>query len=270
MKKKLSIVNSYYRNRELIRLFINRDITSRYKGSQLGLAWTAINPIVMLSIYTLVFSQIFKARWGVSTENQGPVYFAINLFAGLIVFNIFAECATRAPTLITGNPNYVKKIVFPLEILGTMVTGSALFHALTSTSILLILKIIVDGTIPFTVLMLPMVWGPLILGCLGLTWLLATIGVFIRDVNQLINSVVSMCMFLSPIFYPSSAIPQDLIWLARINPLAQTIEQTRQILIEGIAPSGLQIAVQFLISIGWCEITLRILKNAQSEFGDIL
>lgn len=270
MKRQLTFVKSAIRHWDLLKQFTYRDIAGRYRGSQLGMAWTVINPLLMLTVYTLVFSQIFRARWGSSNENQGPLHFALNLFAGLIVFNLFSECAIRAPTLITSNPNYVKKIIFPLEILGAMVTGSALFHALTSTVILFIAKVIIDKTIPFTILLLPVIWAPFILGCIGMTWLLATAGVFMRDINQLMGSVVSMFMFLSPIFYPSSALPNGLQWMASINPLAQTIEQTREIIIAGITPNAISIIIQLAISIAWCEIALIILTRTKQEFGDLL
>lgn len=280
MKKRTNLIARVYnqltflkpgiRYWELLSQFTRRDIASRYKGSQLGMAWTVINPILMLSVYTLVFSKIFRARWGTNNADQGPLHFALNLFAGLIVFNIFAECATRAPMLISSNPNYVKKILFPLEILGAMVTGSAIFHALTSTIILVLAKVAIDGTVPYTIIWLPVVWLPLVLGCIGMTWILATAGVFMRDINQLMGSIVSIFMFLSPIFYPSSAVPQGLQWLVNINPLAVIVEQTRSILIEGIAPSAVSLIIITSMAIIWCEIAFRILKKSQSEFGDIL
>ncbi len=267
---KLYFATSIKRNWNLVYQFTSRDIVGRYKSSQLGMTWTVINPLIMLSVYTLVFSQIFKARWGVSTESQSPLLYALNLFAGLIVFNIFAECATRGPTLITSNPNYVKKIIFPLEILGIMVTSSAVFHGIISGIILVCATIIVNGSIPIEVLILPIIWAPLILGCLGMTWVLAAVGVFIRDINQLINSIVSMFMFLSPIFYPSSALPEKLQWVATINPLALSIEQTRGVLINGTIPGTLEIASQVLVSIAWCEICYRFLKKCNDTFGDLL
>lgn len=266
----ITFTRTIAKNWQLTIQLILRDVAGRYKGSQLGMAWTVINPLLMLSVYTVVFSQIFKARWGSGADSQSPLTFALNLFAGLIVFSFFAECATRSCTLITANPNYVKKIVFPLHALGSMVTGSALVHALTSALILLAVELVVDHSIPITVLLLPIIWLPLTLGCLGLTWLLSTIGVLIRDISQLISAAVSMLMFLSPVFYPASALPNGLRWLGSLNPLARVIEQTRDALISGVSPEPGILVAQILLAMIWCEVCMRILKQAQPHFGDML
>jgi lipopolysaccharide transport system permease protein len=266
----LTFIKTSAKNWQLTLQLVLRDVAGRYKGSQLGMAWTVINPLLMLSVYTVVFSQIFKARWGSGADSQSPLTFALNLFAGLIVFNFFAECATRSSTLITANPNYVKKVVFPLHALGSMVTGSSLVHALTSTVILLSVKLAIDHSIPITVLLLPVIWLPLTLGCLGLTWLLSTIGVLVRDTSQLISAAVSMLMFLSPVFYPASALPNSLRWLGSLNPLARIIEQTRDVLINGVIPEPGILMAQIVLALVWCEICMRILKQAQPHFGDML
>jgi lipopolysaccharide transport system permease protein len=263
-------IRTLAKNRQLTGQLVLRDVAGRYKGSQLGIAWTVINPLLMLAVYTLVFSQIFRARWGSGADSQSPLTFAINLFAGLIVFNFFAECAARSSSLITTNPNYVKKIVFPLDALGSMVTGSALVHALTSTVILLVVKLAIDKSIPVTAFLLPVVWLPLGLGCLGLTWLLSTIGVYIRDISQLISAAISMLMFLSPVFYPTSALPDGLKWLSSLNPLAVIMEQTRAVLIDGTTPEPKIMVTEIILAVLWCEVCIRILKQAQPYFGDML
>ena len=194
---RIKIFDAFTKDYELTKLFIGREIAARYKGSQLGLAWTIVNPLIMLSVYTLVFSQIFQSRWGEGNDPTKPMDFALNLFAGLVIFNIFAESTTRAPTLITSNPNFVKKIKFPLHVLGEMIVGNSLFHAIISFGILLTAKIITENTVPLTALVMPLVLLPYALMCLGLVWLLATIGVFIKDISHVITAIVSMLMFLS-------------------------------------------------------------------------
>ncbi len=266
----IRFLRAYCKDFELSKLFIVREIATKYKGSQLGLLWTIVNPLIMLSVYTLVFSQIFQAKWGSSADATKPMNFALNLFAGLIVFNIFSESATRAPTLITSNPNFVKKIKFPLHVLGEMVIGSSLFHALVSFGILLTAKLITENKIPITATMLPLVLLPFILMCLGLIWLLSTIGVFIKDINQVITAVVSMLMFLSPIFYPTSALPSGLQWMATINPLAIVIEQARQCIIGGIMPNTSHLLLETCIALIWCEVNYRALKRLEKSFGDVL
>lgn len=265
----LFIGSSIYR-KDLIGQLIKRDIVARYKGSILGIGWSMINPLIMISIYTLVFSQIFQAKWGSSPNNNDPLYFGINLFCGLIVFNMFSECATKSPTLITSNPNYVKKVVFPLYTLGEMVIGGTLIHALINTIILIITKILIVGGIGANIIFLPLVWLSFTLECLGMVWLVCTVGVFIRDTGQVINALVSMTMFLSPIFYPSSAIPNELTWLIGLNPLVKTIENTRLIIMENGSPEIISLLVQIIIGIAWCEVNYRILRKSSEYFGDVI
>jgi lipopolysaccharide transport system permease protein len=267
---KIKMLNAFIKDYELSKLFIAREIATKYKGSQLGLLWTIVNPLIMLSVYTLVFSQIFQAKWGSIEDATKPMNFALNLFAGLIVFNIFSESATRAPTLITSNPNFVKKIKFPLHVLGEMVIGSSLFHAVVSFGILLTAKLVTENKIPTTVAMLPLVLLPFILMCLGLVWMLSTVGVFIKDVNQVITAIVSMLMFMSPIFYPTSALPSGLQWMATINPLAIIIKQTRQCMIDGIMPNTSHLMIETFIALIWCEANYRVLKRLEKSFGDVL
>ena len=268
--KNLFFITSMWKYRELIIQFTGRDINARFKGSELGMIWSAINPLLMLTVYTFIFSQVFKARWGIESATDGPFTFALNLFIGLILFNIFAECASRSPQLISSNPNYVKKIIFPIEILGIMITGSSIFQGIISLVVLLAIKLITIGTLGLTVIFVPLVWIPFGLGCLGMSWLLATVGVYIKDISQVIASFVSAMMFLSPIFYPTKALPEAIRWMSSINPLGLAIEQTRLIIMEGSTPELKIILISVLVSITWCEGTFRILKYNQKTFGDLL
>lgn len=265
----LRFPKSLWKSRELWWQLTKRDVLGRYRGSQLGLGWSLINPLLMLGVYTFVFSQVFRARWGsIGTDSQWT--FAINLFAGLIVFNLLAECATKAPILILANPNYVKKVIFPLEILGAVSVGSAIFHALMSLGVLLIFESFVLSYPPATTLLLPMIWIPLVLGCLAISWLLAALGVFIRDVNQVIGTVINMLMFLSPVFYPLSAVPKSFKWLLAINPLAQVIEQTRDALILGKAPNPWIIAIEIITTTLACEFCYRAFQKFRPAFADVI
>ena len=242
---------------------------SRYRGSYLGLSWSIMNPLLMLIVYTFVFSQVFKTRWG-SLGTDSPWIFAINLFAGLIVFNIIAESANKAPTLILSNPNYVKKVIFPLEILGVVSVIGAIFHGLMSLGVLLCFNILIFGHLPITTLLLPLIWIPLVLGCLAISWLLSALGVFFRDINQMIATLVSMLMFLSPVFYPLSAVPKSFQWFLAINPLAIAIGQTREALILGKHPSLLVYSAEIIMSVAVCEIFFRIFQRVKPTFSDFL
>jgi lipopolysaccharide transport system permease protein len=265
----LRFPRSLWQHRELWWRLTEREVLGRYRGSALGIAWSFITPLAMLAVYTFVFSQVFKARWG-GLEQAGPLGFAVNLFAGLIVFNLFSECANRAPTLVLANPSYVKKIVFPLEILAGVAVGSAGFHALTSLVVLTFFELIAFRSLPYTFIWLPFVWAPLILGCLAITWAIAALGVFLRDIGQLVGVVVSMLMFLSPVFFPVSALPRQWQPFLTINPLAQTIEQTRRILIDGNHPQVAYLITGTLIAVLACESSFRLFQKAKRAFADVM
>jgi len=265
---KMMFIKSLIKNGELCYMLTKREIQSRYKGSFLGVGWATLNPIFMLTVYTIVFSQIFKTRWG--SESGNSMVFAVNLFAGLIVFNLFSECFNRAPTLLTTNPNYIKKIRFPIEILGVLTVGSSLFQASISVVILIIAMAASGITLQITIFLLPLIMAPMILAVLGLTWILSILGVYFKDIGQLTPVITSALMFLSPIFYPSSALPEKLAWIGIINPLRVAIEETRKVLITGDYPNIHLLVVCWIISICLCEVTYRLTKAKQSELGDYL
>lgn len=246
-----------------------REVLGRYRGSLLGLTWSFLNPMAMLVVYTFVFSQIFKVRWG-TLENSGPAGFAINLFAGLIVFNLLAESAQRSPGLVLANPNYVKKVIFPLEILSVVTVAGAAFHAVVSLIALFIVELIALHRLPWTIFWLPLVWLPLLLGCLAVSWLLSALGVFVRDIGQLVGLGVSMLMFLSPIFFPASALPANLQFVLMMNPLAHVMEQSRRVIIAGDSPSLTYIIVGLFLGIILCESTFRFFRRAKRVFADVM
>jgi lipopolysaccharide transport system permease protein len=259
---------SQWRNRALIIQLAKRDVLGRYRGSVLGIAWSFFNPLLMLAVYTFVFSVVFKVRWGFAGEDK--VSFAIVLFAGLIVHGLFAECINRAPSLIVSNPNYVKKVVFPLEILPSVTLGSALFHAGVSLVVLLTAQLVVTQRLPWTVIIFPLILLPLVLSTAGFAWLLSALGVYLRDVGQTTSIFTTVLMFLSPLFYPLSALPENYrIWL-HLNPLTFIIEEARNVLIFGRMPnwSGwtLALVAGTLISVGgfwWFQKTRK-------GFADVL
>ena len=262
-------LGSVTKQRELCWRLTEREVLGRYRGSALGLGWSFITPLAMLAVYTFVFSQVFDARWG-SLEQTGPFGFAVNLFAGLIVFNLFSECIIRAPTLITSNPNYVKKVVFPLEILSCVTVGSAIFHATISMAVLLVFEVIAFKHIPLTILWIPIIWTPLIIGTLALTWILSAAGVFLRDIGQLIGVAVNMLMFLSPIFYPASALPDQWQLILQLNPLAQVIEQTRRVAVLGMQPNLSYIVIGTALALAACESSFRIFTKSKKAFADVI
>ena len=222
------MVASLWNNRNLIKTLVKREVIGRYRGSVFGILWSFFNPVFMLVIYTFVFSIVFKSRWTGGSDSRTE--FALVLFAGLIVFNLFAECFNRASGLILANVNYVKKVVFPLEILPWVSLGSALFHSLVSIGVWLIAYIVFFGVPHATVLLIPLVLLPLLLFIMGVSWGLAALGVYLRDVSQLTGMATTVLMFLSPIFYPVTALPEKYQHLLLLNPLAPTIGQMRDVL----------------------------------------
>jgi len=221
------------RHRQLIVQMIKREVLGRYRGSVLGLAWSFFNPLLLLIVYTFVFSVVFKAKWAGAVPTQSHGDFAVILFAGLIMNNLFAECLNRAPSLVLSNVSYVKKVVFPLETLAVIAFGSATFHLLVSFVVLLIAQMIFLGNIPWTIVYLPMVLVPLALFSLGISWFLAGLGVYIRDTAQAVSLLTIVLTFVSPIFYPLSAIPERMQIYVKLNPMTFVVEETRNVLIFG-------------------------------------
>jgi len=233
----MEMIATLWRHKSLVTALIKREVVGRYRGSIMGILWSFFHPVFMLAVYTFVFSVIFKARWSAGSESKTE--FALVLFAGLLVFGLFAECVNRAPGLILSNANYVKKVVFPLDILPWVTLGSALFHMLVSLGVWLVFYLMLFGLPPPTILLLPLILLPLILLTLGLSWVLASLGVYLRDVSQIIGIITTTLMFLSPIFYPIAALPADYQPLLLLNPLTPAIEHARSVLVWGKTPDWL-------------------------------
>lgn len=225
----IAIFNSLWRYRYLVCQLMYREIMGRYNGSVLGILWSMFNPILMLVIYTFVFSVIFKARWHGGSDSKTE--FAILLFIGMIVFSIFSECINRSPGLVIGNSNFVKKVVFPLEVIPWSILGSALFHGVISLTVLLLFCIIIGQSIPATSLTLPIILLPLILLTMGLSWFLSSLAVYVRDTSQTVGLATTVLMFLSPVFYPLEALPEEFRLIAELNPIAFIIESARDVLV---------------------------------------
>ena len=264
-----SLAASGWKHRQLLHQMVKRDVLGRYRGSALGVFWSLVHPILMLVVYTFVFSVVFTSRWpGSATDSK--LYFAIVLFAGMIVFGIFAECIQRAPTVVVNQPNFVKKVVFPLEIMAWTTLGAALFHAGISLIVLTLLILLVKGGVPWTAVFLPLVLLPLLCLTLGLTWFFSALGVYVRDVNQLLGVVVTALMFLSPLFYPSSALPAEFQWLSAVNPIAFSIEQTREVLIFGGLPDWHSLAVYTVIAGATMWLGFAWFQKTRRGFADVL
>lgn len=261
---------SLWRNRQLILQMTRREVLGRYKGSAMGMAWSFFNPLFMLVVYTFVFSEIFKSRWGGAGGDESKTQFAVILFVGMIVMNLFSEVLNRAPGLILANVNYVKKVVFPLEILPVIAMGAALFHSFISLGVLLAAFALFNGYLHWTAIFTPLVLLPLLIMTLGVAWMLASLGVFLRDVGQTIGIVTTVLMFLSPVFYPVAAVPERFRPFIMANPLTFIIEQAREVLIFGHFPdwTGLGIYTMVAIIAAWAGYAW--FQKTRKGFADVL
>lgn len=258
-----------FAQKSLINQFTRREISNRYKGSYLGIVWSFVTPLMMLVIYTFVFSVVFKAKWGTGEETS-KVEFALLLLAGLLVFNIFSEVISRAPSLVLANANYVKKVVFPLEILPVVAVGSALFQAIISYVILVIALFLLMGVFNWTALLFPIVLIPLLLIILGLAWFLSALGVYIRDIGQIIGLIIPALMFMSPIFYPVSIIPKEFQFVYWLNPITYVVEDVRRTIIWGELPHWDWILIECFIGIVFATVGYIWFRKTRKGFADVL
>jgi len=259
---------SLWRNRGLLYTLIRRDVIGRYRGSLLGVLWSFLNPLLMLAVYTVVFGLVFGSRW--PAYGSSRVDFALVLFAGLLVFNIFSESVNRASGLILGHANFVKKIVFPIEILPMMVLGTALFHGAVSLAVWLVVFLVFRGVPPASALLLPLVLLPLLLFTMGVTWLLAALGVYLRDVGQLVGIATTALLFLSPVFYPAVAMPGEFRWLLIVNPLTPAVEATRGLLLAGALPDWSTLAGDLALGAAFAWLGFAWFQKTRRGFADVL
>jgi lipopolysaccharide transport system permease protein len=266
----LALAKSLWHNRQLISQMTKREVVGRYKGSALGLAWSFFNPIFMLVVYTFVFSEIFKSRWGGVGGDDSKTQFALVLFVGMIVLSLFSEVLNRAPGLILGNVNYVKKVVFPLDILPVIAMGAALFHSLISLCVLLVAFVLFNGYLQWTAIFAPLVLLPLVILTTGFAWILASLGVFLYDVGQTIGMVTVVLMFLSPVFYPMTAVPEKYRAFITANPLTFIIEQAREVLIFGRLPDWFGISIYMLLATFIAWVGFFWFQKTRKGFADVL
>jgi len=264
-----AILPGFRRNRRLIVEMTKREIKKRYQGSIFGLAWAFINPILMLAVYSFVFTVIFQRRWGVS-ENESPIDFPLLLFAGLIIFSIFSEAMNRSPRLIVGNVNYVKKVIFPLEILTWVSVGVTIFHALINLAILLVVQLLFKGFFPVTMFLLPLVLLPAVLLSLGISWFLSSLGTYFRDISQLLGFFTTFLMFTSAVFYPLSGVSEKYQKWFKLNPIALIIDESRKLLIFGQYPDWSSIGILMLASALAAFIGFWWFQKTRKGFADVL
>ncbi|WPB57801.1 ABC transporter permease [Xylophilus sp. GOD-11R] len=262
------VLRSLLVNRHLIVQLVRREISGRYRGSFLGVLWTFVNPLLMLAIYTFIFGYVFKSRW--RSDAASPIEFSVVIFAGVMLHTLIAECINKAPTLIVGQTNFVKKVIFPLHCLAWVTVGSALFHTLISIFIFLVAVAFMQGSLSIGILWMPVLIAPFALMVAGVVWVVAALGVYLRDIGQLMGLMSSVLMFLAPIFYPLQSVPDRFRAILYLNPLTFVVEQVRAVAIWG----------QPVDWVGWCVYTavsflvaacgLTVFQRLRSGFADVL
>jgi lipopolysaccharide transport system permease protein len=255
-------------NHHLIKALTKREVYGRYQGSLIGILWTLINPLLMLLVYSFVFGLVFKARWNNGAESM--VEFSLVLFSGLMVFNFFAECIGRAPTTILNNANLVKRVVFPLELLSVITLCSAGFHFLVSFFVWLLAYALIIGIPNASIILAPLALIPLLLITIGLSWILAALGVYFRDVQHLIGPIITALMFMSPIFYSIDSLPENYRCLFQLNPLAESIEIFRGLVYFGKFPNITDLAIYFLFSLLIAFLGFTFFQKTRKGFADVL
>lgn len=256
-------------NRYLIWQLGKRQISGRYRGSFLGILWSFINPLLLLGVYAFVFGFVFKAKFAGSLSDNN-LDFAIILFTGLIIHQFFAECLSKAPDLIVSNANYVKKIIFPLEVLPWSIMISALFHLIISFLVLLLFYFCVYFSFHWTLIFFPIVLLPLIIITMGITWFLSASGVFVRDMSQFIGFTITIALFLSPTFYPITSLPLPLRYALYANPISFIIIQFRQVVLNGQMPDWYGLIIYSVIAIAIALLGLGWFQKVRSVFADTI
>jgi len=222
----------------------------------------------VLAVYTIVFSTVFQAKWGVGSDSKTE--FALLLFVGIIVHGILAESMNNSPSLILRNVSYVKKIIFPLEALPLIAMGSTIFHAMVSILVWVLFYVVVNQTLQWTIVFLPIILIPLVLFSLGVSWMIASLGVYIRDIGQMTGVLTTILLFMSPIFYPASRLPEPYRTIIYINPLTFIIEQARDVLMWGNMPNWIGLLIAYIVSFAVAWLGFAWFQKTRQGFADVL
>jgi|SRR5690606_21373910 len=254
--------------RSLLVELTKREILGRYRGAAIGLLWSLISPFLMLMVYTLAFGYILRSRWPGTTGSTTD--FALILFAGLVIHGFFAECLTRAPQLVLSNPSYVKRVVFPLEILTCSMVLTALFHLGMNVLVLLALKWFWHGELSWHAVLLPVVVAPLVILAVAVGWFLSALGVYLRDISQVVGVLATAMLFLSSAIVPVQSLPENYRWVFYANPLTLIIDQAREVVIWGRMPDwsalGLYTACVTVLAV----LALGLFRRMRGGFADVL
>jgi len=256
-----------YRQRELIRTITWKDFKARYRGSFMGFFWAIFQPLLMMAIYTLVFSTFLSVRFG---NSDSPLTFSVFLLCGLLPWTVFSESLSTAATIIRGNSNLVKRVVFPLEVLPFSSVLTSVIQQTIGFALLLPLAFLVNNGFYWTLLYVPVILLLQILFSTGIAWFWASLCVYIPDLRQLTGLILSAMMFLTPLFYPKDAIPDKIAWISAINPMAYLIEMYRKAFLTGEIIAWREFAILGAIALGLFMAGFFWFNRTKKGFADVL
>jgi lipopolysaccharide transport system permease protein len=259
----------FWRKRELIGQFTSLEFVARYHGSQLGLLWSLASPFFSLLVYTFVFSVIFKPSWE-NAQSAGFLDYALILFTGITAFEVFSACVNRSPYEIADNSSYVKKMVFPLEILSPSILCAALIESLPALGLVVLGVLFTTGKLHPTLLLLPLAYAPLIFLTLALSWTLNVLGVFMRDVGHVVRVFTQLYFFLTPILYPAKAVPEKYRFLLPLNPMYVVVEHFRRFVLWGQGPVWDELAAVTLVSFALALLAYWWFMRVKGVFADVI
>lgn len=257
-----------YQQRDLLWQFTLRNVELRHKGSHLGLVWSVLSPLLMLALYILVFGYIFQGSFGVAGETRTS--YGLTIFLGLTIYHFVSEALVSAPAVIVGQPNFVKKVVFPLEILPAANLGAAFVHLLIGLALVLAGVVLFGDGLSLQALWLPVILLPLVLGCLGMNWLLAALGVFLRDMAQIVQFLALGLMFASAVFYPLHRIPAEAWFFMRFNPVLLGIEAARDCIVWQQTVNLHHLAFLYGAGVTVCYLGYTCFRRLKPAFADVL
>jgi lipopolysaccharide transport system permease protein len=261
-------INNIINSKSLLKQLMIRDYTARYKSGALGLAWTVINPLLMLTLYSFVFVAIFKMRWGVNDTSGHN--FILLLFTGILVHGLFSEVITRAPSLIISNPAYVKKVVFPLELMPIIPLFGATVNFFIGMMLVFIMQIWINGELTFSVFLIPLIIIPFVILLTGISFIFSSLGVYFRDLNQMAGLIATIAMFASPVLFPMENVPEKYRIILYFNPITLVVEQLREVVILGTVPDVYHTMIYFIAAIAIFIIGLVWFQIVRKGFADVL
>lgn len=265
-----ALTRSLWHHRDLLLQFTRRQVELRHKGSHLGLAWSFLSPLLLLALYVVVFGYIFGGRFKAETVPETRIEYALIVFLGLALHHFVAEVMTTAPSLILGQPNFVKKVVFPLEVLPAANIGAALVHFLITLGLVFIGALVTGVPLTLGVLWLPVLLLPLLLMTFGLSLCLSAVGVFWRDIAQLTQFLSLALLFASAVFYPVGQIPSTIYSILRFNPLLLLIQEARGTAFWGHPLNFTHLGYLYVFGFAACLAGAALFQRLRGSFADVL